>query len=193
MSAVPRYPNELGHAGLRLTAAQFFDLGQSAERYELVDGVVVMSPRPTPLHQAALLLVLNQLKQYTDANPGAHVFPEVDWKLSDHRVYAPDIVCYAPGRLNGVPERLTQTPDLVIEILSPSTRALDLSTKRADYAHAGLPEYWAIDPATAAAHCFRNDGQQLAEHQCEGDTLASAILENLRVNLVPLREITRES
>lgn len=169
-----------------MSSDQFLALGQGAERYELVDGVVVMSPRPSPLHQAALFVILNQLKQYTDSNPGAMVFPEVDWRLDESRVYAPDVACYGPGRLAGIPERLTQTPDLVIEILSPATRAFDLTTKRADYAAAGLPEYWTIDPVSASARCFVNRGGELADTNQPGTTLASSALPGFMLDLSAL-------
>lgn len=187
MSAAPRYPADLGHAGLRMAAADFFAIGETDERLELVDGVVLMSPRPTPLHQTILRLILRQLETWLDANPGAACFPEVDWELRPDTVYSPDIACYAPGRLHAIPSRLAEPPDLVIEILSPGTKAFDLTTKKDDYERCAVAEYWAIDSTDARLRCYRRSGPALVESPLSGDTLSSSALPGFTLDLRPLR------
>lgn len=171
-----------------MTAADFFAIGQTEERLQLVDGVVLMSPRPTPLHQTILRLVLRQLEQYLDAHPGAACFPEVDWELRPDTVYSPDLACFAPGRLTSIPARLTAPPDLIIEILSPGTKAFDLTTKRDDYERCGVGEYWTIDTADARVRCARREGGALVESPVTGDAIASAALQGFTLDLRPLRE-----
>jgi Uma2 family endonuclease len=176
-----------------MTAAEFLALGPTQERLELVDGVVVMSPRPTPLHQTILRLVLKQIDAWIDEHPGAACFPEVDWELRPHNVYQPDIVCYAPGRLQGIPTHLAETPDLIIEILSPSTKSFDLTTKKDDYEQHGIAEYWAIDPRDARVRCYRREGAKLIEVASaggadQGNTVESSSLPGFVFDLLPLRE-----
>jgi Uma2 family endonuclease len=115
------------------------------------------------------------------------VFPEVDWELRPDTVYSPDIACYAPGRINEMPARLTTPPDLIIEILPPGTKAFDLTTKKDDYEACGVAEYWTIDPADARVRCSARSGNRLVESAPDGDQLASSALPGLTLDLGPLR------
>lgn len=176
-----------------MTATEFLAMGETQERLELVDGVVVMSPRPTPLHQLILGLIFQQLRQWVERHSGAACFPDVDWELHPQKVYSPDIVCYAPGRLQGVPTRLTEAPDLLIEILSPGTKAFDLTTKKDDYERYGVAEFWAVDPVDVRVRCYRRSGAQLLEVAGAGgadgpDRLESSALPGFVLDLRPLRE-----
>lgn len=176
-----------------MTAAEFLAAGPTEERLELVDGVVVMSPRPTPLHQLILGLIFQQLQGWVAQHAGAACFPEVDLELHSHKVYSPDLVCYAPGRLKGIPSHLTEAPDLLIEILSPGTKAFDLTTKKDDYERHGVAEFWAIDPVDVRVRCYRRSGAQLLEvagagGAAGGDRVESSGLSGFVLDLRPLRD-----
>ena len=74
--------------------------------------------------------------------------PPIDVVLSPFDVVEPDIVFVAAARRHLIGDRaITGAPDLVMEVLSPSTRRVDLVQKQALYARNGIPEYWIIDPA----------------------------------------------
>src|SRR5437763_12310577 len=85
MSTAPRYPAEMGYAGLRMTADEFLALGETPERYELIDGTVVMSPSPTPIHQLIVVELLQQILAWKQAHAGARVFPDTDLRRSEER------------------------------------------------------------------------------------------------------------
>lgn len=172
MSAVPSRPVEIrptqadldafGYLGLRMNAEDFLGLGPTRERYQLIDGVVCMSPLPNTFHQRLLSLFIVQLDAFVRAHKGFKYLPEVDLVLADDKVYSPDLVCYRPGRVKGYPTRLTDPPDLVIEILSYGTKNFDLTTKRDDYRRFGVGEYWTYDPSdgrppepVGRLRCFR--------------------------------------
>src|SRR2546421_6072898 len=123
MSAAPRQPDidELGYFGLQMSADEFLHLGETRERYELVHGVVCMSPRPASLHQRLLSLMQFQLENFIRAHSGAMYLPEINLVVSADTVYFPDLVCFRPGRLAGFPLNVQIAPDLVIEILSPGS------------------------------------------------------------------------
>lgn len=146
-----------------MTADGFLALGETPDRYELIDGVVVMSPSPTPRHQVVALLVGAELLASSRAVPGAIVVPDVDLLLGSRGVYRPDLMVYGPGRFTRLPERLTDAPDLVVEITSPGSKSFDLITKRDDYEAFGVGEYWVIDPETLGVRVWRRAGAQLVE------------------------------
>ena len=189
MSAVPRIPNDLGLAGLRMTAAEYLAHGETADRYELVDGVVFMSPRPTPRHQKIIQLMLMQLRCYGDDPPGFEFFMDVDLVLDNDRVYAPDLVCYLPGKLKQLPQVLNTPPDLLVEVLSPGTKAFDLTTKRNDYEAFGVGEYWAYDPADGRLRRFQRIAGKLVEATPAGDLAECLVLRGWSLDLRPLRQL----
>jgi len=189
MSAAPKYPSDLGYAGLRMTAEEFFALGETRERYELIDGVVVMSPSPTPRHQELLQALQEQAGTWRRAHAGSRVIPDVDIRLGRGLVYRPDLAVFAPGRLKKTPERLEIPPDLVIEVLSPSSKATDLITKRSDYERFGVGEYWVIDPEDVRVRAWHRQGTQLVERAVEGQSLAATLLDGFVLDLSSLRSL----
>ncbi len=191
MSVVPNI-SDFGLTGLRMTADDFLSTEETLERYELVDGVVVMSPSPTPWHQKIVRLIQRQLEPYLDANEGFEYFADVDLVLADRKVYAPDLVCYRAGRLPRLPRVLDTPPDLIMEVLSPGTKAFDLTTKRDDYEKFGVGEYLAYDPADGKMRCYRRSGAVLLDTPVVGEVFESAALQGWRLDLRPLRELSSE-
>lgn len=111
---------------------------------ELIGGAVVVTPAPDAVHET----VIRRLAELLDAaRPAGHqVFGgRVDYDLPGGHHVRPDLVvapddCVHDGRLSG-------TPLLVVEVVSPGSKVNDTVTKRAVYAGAGVPAYWVVDPA----------------------------------------------
>lgn len=150
-------------SGLRMNADEFCSLGETADRLELIDGVVVMSPSPLPVHQRLAARLLYQLETFAHNGGGCVVFPETDIRFSNRLVYRPDVAVYRAGRVAETPDRLTLVPDLVIEILPNSSRSLDLVTKREDYDRFGVAEYWVVDTDERRVHAWNREGGRLVE------------------------------
>jgi Uma2 family endonuclease len=111
-------------------------------RYELIDGALLVSAEPSLEHQrvsAQLLRVLHDA-----APPDVEVFLPVDVRLSPVRQIAPDLTVVRRADATG--RRLVGVPLLVVEVQSPSTRAIDLTLKRRVLEEAGVPSYWLVDP-----------------------------------------------
>ncbi len=183
MSAAPRYPDNLGYAGLCMTADEYL----APERYQLVRGVVVMSPSPFADRNRILAQIVYQLEAFTAQGGSICVMPETDVRFGPDTVYQPDISVYRMERLPPKFKRLDSPPDLVIEILSRGTKLLDLNTRRLDYERFGVPEYWTIDPENGEVRCWRRQGAQLVKVPVEGDLLASSAIDGFTLQLAPVR------
>lgn len=104
----------------------------------------------------------------------------------DDRTYAiPDLVFISRERLNIVGEaNVEAAPDLVVEILSPSTRRNDLLIKRSLYARIGVREYWLVEPATQSITVLTPDSGGYTEVSPGGAaTVASLVLPDLHLTL----------
>lgn len=111
-------------------------------RYELIDGALLVTSEPTLQHQRVNLLLARLLQ---DAAPDdLEVFLPVDVRLSPFRQIAPDVTVVRRADATG--PRLVGVPLLVVEIQSPSTRAIDLTLKRRVLEEAGVPSYWLLEP-----------------------------------------------
>lgn len=191
MSAMPQQPGGgARYVGARMNAGAFLALGETPERYELIDGVVAMSPKPSRRHQKVLCLIQAQYEAFMGEHPGFEYYPDVDIRFDERHVYAPDMCCFVPGRVPPLDEVLDIAPDLVIEILSPSNAALDLVRKRADYGRFGVREYWVVDPASGSVRCFRAADGEMGESAVRGDHLESLAIPGFALDLRPLRELS---
>ncbi len=136
-----------GYHGLRMSADEYLALPEDpCARYELIDGVICMSPSPIFRHQVLLTELSRQLGDYLLANPNGLVAVEVDVRLGDDLVYRPDLVFLSHEKAARCNPYITEVPDLIMEILSPSSHRMDQETKRGDYEKAGVREYWIVNP-----------------------------------------------
>jgi Uma2 family endonuclease len=111
-------------------------------RYELVDGVLIVSPAPGVPHQVVLreLVVLLHVACPRDLG----VVPGPGVRMSDDTELIPDLVVVHRDQLT--PRRVTRPPLLAIEIQSPSTALFDLNTKKAVYERFSIGSYWIVVP-----------------------------------------------
>lgn len=91
MSALPKSPIGNDYAGLRMTAEEYLALGETDKRYELIDGVVFMSPAPTMRDQRVRDLIMAQLIACEAHAPGMMSVSEADVRMTRGKVYRPDI------------------------------------------------------------------------------------------------------
>ena len=117
------------------------------ERYEVIDGELIMVAAPRRVHQASSRNISTLLDIHVKANRlGEMYYAPTDVILSDINVVQPDILFVSSARSHILAdEGIRGAPDLVIEILSPSTVQLDKVRKRELYARFRVPEYWQAD------------------------------------------------
>lgn len=131
-----------------LTLAEWNALSEdTSRRYELVEGVLLVIPRPAPMHQRVMVRLAAELdRQLPDELTAlADVEVEIDTRYPA-TVRAPDIVIVPTSRAQQNPPRLVAADVLVaIEIVSPGTGRTDRVTKPTEYADAGIPHYWLVE------------------------------------------------
>ncbi len=116
-------------------------------RHELLDGVHYMHASPIPYHQIASKRIQHQLYTAIELRELGLVFnAPIDVHLAEFDVVVPDFVVLLPANRIVTPTKIKGVPDLLIEILSPSTREFDRKLKRKRYQAAGVPEFWLVDP-----------------------------------------------
>ena len=148
-----------------------------------------MSPGPFPDHSEIINEIVGQLWHFRRGGGGVRVFADTDVRLTTGKVYRPDIAAYRSDRLKGKVEHLTTPPDLAVEVLSPSSKAFDLITKRDDYEQFEVAEYWAIDPENAKVRLWRRSGVRLLEGAVEGDSVKCEAIPGFSLDLAPIRKI----
>lgn len=118
-------------------------------RYEVIDGELLATPSPTSDHQrASKRIFFELLTQIERAGLGEVFHAPLDVILTHTRVVIPDLLVVRNERRNFITQRGVETPpDLVVEILSPSSLRNDREVKRKFYGSVGVPEYWIADPA----------------------------------------------
>lgn len=126
-----------------LTRRDLDAVPDDGQRYELSDGTLIVSPAPTPRHQRMVLELAVRLRESCPDHLEVLVAP-LDVVLADDTVLQPDVLVAERAKLD---ERgLAGAPMLAVEVLSLSTRRVDLVLKRSRYEAAGCPSYWVLDP-----------------------------------------------
>lgn len=200
MTAAPRQPaevvpasrrEEMGYAGLRMSAFDFLEIGETQARYELVDGVVFISPSPAPRHGVYVREILKQLARFEDSGGVCDWYVETDVRLSAKTVYRPDLIIYNRPAIGRIPTFLETPPALIFEVLSQGTKAFDLTTKRDDYEKFGVLEYWVVDSSDARVRCYARKGELLYDRTFspEETKLPSEAIPGFVLDISPLQAI----
>ncbi len=184
---------EAPYRGLRMIANEFLKLLGDGYNYELIDGVVTLSPSPTPQHQRVAMEIAYQLKSFLCDDPIGEVLPEVDVHLGrgpagGDLVYRPEVLFVRAERLPEMREKIIGGPDLVVEVVSRGSRRMDSETKKNDYERFGVREYWLIDPQREAMTFWRLKDGEFVEVPATGDTFASEAVAGFELDLKRVRE-----
>lgn len=144
---------------LKLTYQEYRHFPDDGRCHELVDGEHYVAPAPGTGHQAASGRIFAQLfRQIEEAGLGRVFAAPTDVELSEVDIVQPDLVVVLRKRERIVsPSRIVGAPDLVVEIISPSTAERDRELKRLLYERSGVPVYWLVDPDAQEVTVFEAD------------------------------------
>ena len=151
-------------------------------RYEIVDGEILVSRAPTLTHQRICRKLLVSIEKYLSENPFGEIWPTPGVVFNDFNGVVPDLAFVTNKRRNEIVsgDRITGAPDLVIEIVSPGpdNERRDRVVKRQQYARFGVREYWIVDPAGRTIDIYNLEGLdlKLAATFGEDDDIISVVL-----------------
>ena len=170
------------------TADDYWNL-PDGERAELINGQLYALASPSRMHQKLIIELTFYFQQYIKSNNGdceiyaAHF--DVNLNANDQTFVEPDIsVICDPDKLSD--RGCEGAPDLVIEVVSPSSRRMDYIRKMALYADAGVREYWIVDPATEQTTLYRFEETDAPAIIPFNQDIPVGIYENLQINIADL-------
>lgn len=176
-----------GATRVRFKAEDIFDVPDDGIRYEVIDGDLYIAKSPDLDHQEPISILLIRLGSYVLANGIGHIFTApVGLILDEENGLQPDLVYVSNERANTLVRRgIYGTPDLVAEVLSPSTAARDRGVKQRRYAAAGVPHYWILDPDTHTleAYRLREGGYDLVGTFGRGNTFMPELFRGLAISI----------
>lgn len=155
--------------------------------YQLIGGELVLTPAPGTYHQIISMKLGFQMVDFVSKNGlGIVLFAPIDVYLEETETYQPDIIFIARERMEIIePARISSAPDLVVEILSPTTAYYDLRKKYKVYERCGVKEYWIVDPEEKSVQVFLlKEGKFVLDQEAAiQNTVTSRIIEGLTVSL----------
>jgi Uma2 family endonuclease len=131
----------------RWSYKEYAALPNDGNQYEVINGVLFMTPSPSGAHQDAVGEIFAYLREHIKQNNlGLVRMAPFDVELSPGTVVQPDVFVILNEHFDRITDnRILGAPDLVVEVASPSTAIYDRHNKLDAYAHAGVAEYWIVD------------------------------------------------
>ena len=168
----------------RVGYADLESMPDDGRRYEIHGGELVVVPSPRLGHQIAVGEVFSVLRDYAREAGGVALVAPFDIVFDEFDVVQPDVLFFRAERVHLLqPDAETRhAPDIVVEVLSPSTATTDRGRKMRMFARYGVPEYWIVDPIAPRIeiHALEN-GEYRATQVAAGDATAeSVVLPGLR-------------
>src|SRR5687768_12446077 len=189
----------MADSATKLTYEDFVLFPDDGKRHELIDGEHFVTPSPNQRHQSAVMnLILALAPAVRERGLGRVFVAPFDVVFTRHDVVEPDLLYVSVERSAVLTDANVQgAPDLVIEVLSPSSRRQDEVLKRDLYERGGVAEYWIVDPEAETVKVFRRaEGGAEASRFArpllltlrDGDALATPLLPGLEVPLAAVFE-----
>ncbi len=156
---------------------------------EIIDGELIVSPTPSAQHQRIVVRLVRMIGAFLDEHPvGEVLVAPLDTILASDQVVQPDLL-YVSNERAGIVERwVFGAPDLVIEVISETSRRRDEVRKRELYEQFGVSEYWIVDPDARSVKTYRRGASGGYEHPllvtaADDKTLTTPLLPGLIIDL----------
>ena len=167
----------------RVGYTDLVNMPDDGRRYEIHGGELVVVPSPLPIHQIAVVQIVARLHDYARRSGGLALAAPLDIVFDEHDVVQPDVVFFRAERRHLVQPRVVTraAPDIAVEVLSPSTAAVDRGRKMDLFARYGVPEYWIADPFRLRfeVYVLASGAYEQAQAALPGDTVRSVLLPDL--------------
>jgi Uma2 family endonuclease len=172
------------HPPAKLGYREYCCFPDDGRRHEIIDGDHYVNPAPSTYHQTVSRRLQHQLYTQIELTGRGVVYnAPVDVQLTDHDIVQPDLVVVLTSRMQMItPTKIKGVPDLIVEILSPSTASNDATLKKQLYERVGVAEYWIVDPDNhTVEQLVLADGRY--ERRPAADAIPLSILEGVAVRL----------
>ncbi|NKQ35668.1 MAG: Uma2 family endonuclease [Chloroflexi bacterium] len=168
------------------TYDDYLKLPDDGRRYEIIEGELYVTNAPGLDHQFVVAELLRQMANYVVENQlGRVITAPFEVHLSETiRPVQPDVLFIKKERWPGPGAKFfSGVPDLIVEVLSPSTARRDRIIKFTAYEQAGVPEYWIANPRTHSVEVFTLSGAEyaLVGEFIEAETIQSKMLPDLQI------------
>jgi Uma2 family endonuclease len=149
----------------KLTYEDYLRFPEDGNRHEILDGEHYMTAAPYPRHQSVVAELTGWIVPFVRQRRLGRFLPApVDVQLDKHDIVQPDLLFISNSSMMILTEKNVQgAPDLVIEVLSDSTRKRDEGIKLERYELLGVQEYWVVDPKRSEARIYRRSGERLRQ------------------------------
>ena len=169
------------------TYQDYLELPNDRNRYEILEGELIMGPAPVTDHQQISIKLSTLLFTFVDEKKLGFVFSApYDIIFENKNVVQPDIIFVSNKNKKIITEKNIQgPPDLIIEILSPSTAYYDLVDKKEIYEKFSVQEYWIVDPKKQRIEIFElvSGSYQLYQKSEKKGTIKSKIINKFEISL----------
>jgi Uma2 family endonuclease len=151
------------------TYSEYARFPDDGNRYEVLDGEVLVTPAPSPRHQRVAFDLAVQLDAYLQRQRLGLIMLDIDLLFASGHFLRPDLLFVPEDARDALSDRgMERAPGLIVEILSPTSGAIDRVKKPRRYRDFGVPEYWVVDPEEQVIWVWRfAEGQTDAERNSE--------------------------
>jgi Uma2 family endonuclease len=176
-----------------VTYDDYRELPDDGNQYQIIGGELFMTAAPYSRHQRIARNIFRIIDQHAYKNElGEALFSPIDIAFSMTDIVQPDILFVSKDRLNIITEKnIVAAPELVVEVLSKSTKNIDRNLKKELYAQHGVEEYWLADPESASISQFilKNDKLELFQKaDMDSPVLNCHVLKGLTADIRPIFE-----
>jgi prevent-host-death family protein len=195
LSAIAEKSEGYAFQNAKVTYEDFLKLIDASEkRYEYIDGEVYVLTSPTYDHQSIIMEIANVMYNYFKGKKCRPLTAPFDVTLTidgNNNVVQPDIIVICDTENINEKRRYTGTPTLVVEVLSESTQKNDMLKKLNLYLHAGIQEYWIVNPMRKEAYYYCFTDQDIEDYRVykDAETIQSMVFEGLNIALKNIFEL----
>jgi Uma2 family endonuclease len=169
----------------KMTVAEFLEIDfEEGYFYELINGIIVKRASPNAEHQRISRHLSRMMDNFIFNNKLGEFFTApLDVYLTDNDLTQPDLIFVSKEKAHIVKGFIKGVPDLLVEILSPSTAKTDKGDKRKLYQRCGVTEYWIIDPKSQSIEVYVLEGgsYELSSFAQEAGSVESNVLDGFSV------------
>ena len=177
----------------RVGYTDLVNMPDDGRRYEIHGGELVVVPSPRFGHQVAVGEIFSLLRAYAHQAGGVALVAPFDIVLDEFDVVQPDVLFFRAERVHLLqPDAVTRhAPDIVVEVLSPSTASIDRGRKMRTFARYRVPEYWIVDPVAGRieVHALEASVYRATQIASGNETVQSVLLPDLTFEAARLFEL----